>query len=321
MVAFAEIVGNICIENDKLVVSDEFGLLVASDLRGNKLWNISSSNNPNENSYPVISDNAVYFTGAAEFFTVNLNSGDIIYAKELDDNSAHLFGQRVVPYRNNRILFPTNTSVQVISMPSGKIEKEINIPEGSRMTPAVYKDQLVIVNQSGSILLIDIASGNINAEIPSSMDMPLALSFTIKGDLAVTAGKQGTVSLVNLASKRIVWEKNLSEGSRLVFYKDILFTSRIIIAASKNKIFGLSADTGKLLFTKTFTSSPPCLVGGNLYFGTQDGFLKVTDLYGNEKASLELEENITARPLYLNERVYLGTETGTIFIINPEGLN
>ena len=321
-VSSAGIIRRMNVIKNRIIIADSLGVLTAADFKGNKIWSLTTKNSPNENSYPVVINNKVYFTGASEFILADANTGSNPIRIDLDDEFAHFFGRRIVAF-NNKCLLPGNDFIKIISSGNGSMEKEIPILAGSRMTPAVYNNMIFIMNQDGVFLKINPDSGEVISQISTTLDQPVALSVTFYNDLAFLAGRKGKVACLSLSAENLKWETQLTGGSQLIVYQDLVCSSSIVYIYTRGKIHALFISNGEYAFNPIENvSSPPLYNNGKIYYGVKGGALHIAS--GNSgivQKSLILDEVISARPALYNDRILCGTETGAVFIINPEAIN
>ncbi len=319
-VTHANIVGNVSIYNGKAITADRFGIITCSDLStGNIVYQISTSNNPNDNSFPVMIGNRLYFTGNVEFVIANAGTGSVINKISLDSNTSHAYGQRVTRLSSEFGLFPAHDSINVIDLSDGNTRREINVPNSISMTPIVYEGFIYIVNQNGVLLIIDPESGNVVTTVPTRVNMPVGISVTIQNNKALFAGRMGNVVCYDIGAGSIAWEKELIRGSSMYVFQDIETSGRGVFIFSKGTLFGLSLRNGAELFSQiTGVSSPPLHYDGQIFFGSNSEQLVVANA-GNGVIikSLYLGEKITTRPVIYDGKIIVGTESGNILVINP----
>ncbi|MEW5817263.1 MAG: PEGA domain-containing protein, partial [Spirochaetota bacterium] len=313
----SKIVGSITTAGSRIFAVDSHGTLSGVDISGNKLWTVSTQNSPNENSFPVVIGDNVYLSGARELVIVNSSSGKIVSRTPLEGASAHLFGRRVVPF-GNQALFPTNDTINLIDLISGATNREIAVLKGSQMTPAVWRNKLVIVDQQGSLLIINPdGKGTVEAEITTSAVQPVALAVTVYDNKALFAGRKGTVVCIDLNRQTVLWEKKLP-GSASVF-TDIECNSSVVFAYAKGTIYSLSMTSGQDMFDPiSAVTSPPLLEGNKLYYGTSGKLVVLNAGNGKPLSSVNTgKASITTKPAVITNKVIAGTDDGKILIMNP----
>ncbi len=319
-ISSTNLVGNISVLNDRAIMADRRGIVSGLDLStGNVLYQISTANNPNENSFPIVIGNKLYFTGNIEFIIANAGNGNVINKISLDSNTSHAYGQRIAKLSNDRGLFPAHDSINVIGLSDGNILREINIPNSISMTPIVYEGLIYIVNQNGVLLIIEPESGNVVTTVPTRVNMPVGISVTIQNNRALFAGRMGNIVCYDIGAGSIAWEKELIRGSSMYVFQDIETSGRGVFIFSKGTLFGLSLRNGTEMFDPiSGVSSPPLHYDGQIFFGSNSGQLVIANAgNGAILKSLYLGEKITTRPVVYNGYIVVGTEGGNIVIIDP----
>jgi len=141
------------------------------------------------------------------------------------------------------------------------------------------------------------------------------------GRLAALGG-DGALVCVDLERREVLWE------SRMPFDADpdaplaVELSPDVLYVMNRDLLFGWLAATGEALFPAVEgVSSPPTYLDGLLAYGTLDGRLVVADGFTAEPLRvLELGERITVRPWLEAGNILVGTEQGSIFLINPEAI-
>lgn len=304
---------------NRFVFADRKGRLYAVDDNGNVLWNINTKNTENENSIPVIIENMVYFTGAREFLVIDLTAGKILKRIAIGNNkySSHLFGRRVVKY-NDFIIYPSNGALIFLNRKTLTEVKEIPIPEKSYATPSVYGDELLVLNQRGSILIIDPISGKVEEEIQTDALQPVSLGPSISEGKAYFAGRKGTVVAVDLNLKKVIWERKLQKG----IFQDITIGKENVYPFDGEKFYKLSLDDGTPVAKPIVSSCSPLYYDGKLFYGRENGdFVVMDETSGKVLKLLKLDAPIKATPEISGNKIVICTENGRVYKINPEALN
>ena len=315
------LVGQVLSSGQILVAVDASGVLVATNREGKVVWTVGTANAPNENAPPVVAGDKVYFSGAKEFVIVRLATGAIVSRASLDSTSAHLFGQRVL-IASSLGFFPAAASIRVFDPATGRIARDLTIPLGSLMTPAIAEGKILTVNQTGVLLVVDPATGSLDAQIPTGATQPVALSVSLKGQSAFFADRKGMVVAVDLASKQILWTTQLpGTGSGGVF-QDLAITDAGVYAFSRNALFAFSITDGKPLFDAIpDVTTPPLISGGKLYIGSAQRKMLVLDpATGNTISTLDVGGKLVTRPSFDGNRIIAGTDGGQIIVIDPSAL-
>ena len=312
-----QIVGTVVSAGGMLYAADSGGTVSSADAEGRKRWSFTTANAPNENSYPVPVGGNIYFTGSKELVIANAANGAVVSRVPLDAQAAHLFGRRVVP-SNAGILLPTNESIRIINAANGAASGEIPVPKGSRMTPAVWNNKIVIADQQGSLLVLNPNSKNpVEAEISTAAVQPVALAPAIYGNKAVFSGRKGTVVCIDLSSKQVLWEKKLPGGASV--FTDIACNGSGVYAYAKGTIYALNFNTGADLFAPVSgASSPPLCAGNNIVYGAGRQLVIRNAANGSVVKSIAVPGgNISTKPHREGENYIVGTEGGHLLYIHP----
>ncbi len=313
-VAHTTIIGTMNVFDGKVILADKYGIVTCADLSGNRIWTLSTDNNPNENSYPMVIGGKVYFSGAQELVIINAANGTAISERKLDSGSSHIFGRHVVKFEGNG-LFPKDNAIEVFDLGNGSTLREIVIPKKSSMTPATYKGDILIVDQEGTFLFINGASGAIEAEIKTGAIQPIGLSVSVVKDKAFAAGRNGTAICVDLSNKTLVWEKSLQAGRKVSVSSDFETGPGELFAYSNGTMYALSQSTGEALYPPvTGLSGPPLYFGGSLYYGTVDKkFIVANAKTGRIVKSATLDQKVTSKPVFDAEGTILaGMDSGVV---------
>ncbi len=313
--------GEIGLYGERIVAADRKGVLFAAGMRGQRHWSVQTGNSPNENSFPVIIGDRAYFSGSNEFVIVEVRSGRVSGRQDLDSNASHLFGRRTVSDGTNGY-FPANDAIRVIDLSSGLVLRSISLPNGSGMTPTLYQDKILIVDNKGVFLIIDRDSGRIESQIRTRAIQPIALAATVQGDRAFFAGRKGSVVSVDLSAKKVAWERGLPGDRRQGIFQDIICSPEGAFVFAKDTLYGFSMQTGEELFTPVAgISAPPLYMTGKLYVGSADGSFLILDAKsGRTVNKLEVGARITTRPAELSGKIIVGTAKGEILVLNPAGI-
>jgi outer membrane protein assembly factor BamB len=316
------IIGMLAVGRDIIVSADEKGQLTALNINGRRLWSLPTQNDSNAAGFPVMIGDRVYFSGPKEFVIAHARSGSVVHRESLDENSCHLFGRRIVELEE-RGLYPCSDELRIFDLQSGKIQEQIPIPEGSRMTPAVYRGNVLLVNQKGEFLVIDPVRRGIFLTIPTSAVQPIAGAVEVytdarRGDLAFFGGRRGTIVCVSLSRKKVLWERALLKDKTSTVFHDLEVGQHGVFVYSEGRLHGLSLDNGQDLFEPIEDlSAPPLYERGRIYYGTQTRQFVVADpVSGGAIESLYVTSRISTRPVVQDGKAYVGTEAGQIIAIN-----
>ncbi|MGO9310352.1 MAG: PQQ-binding-like beta-propeller repeat protein [Spirochaetia bacterium] len=323
--SFAEgsepLVGAVQSSGDVLVAADRQGQLIGTDRQGTVLWKVATQNTPNENSFPVIGADNLYFTGPKEFLVVAIRTGAVISRVSLDSGTTHLFGQRVA-VSSSLGVYPTSTSLAVFDPATGATVRQIPLVEGTLMSPTISDGRVLAVSQTGVLFVMDPESGKELFQVPTGASQPVASAVLVSGSRAFFADRKGLLVCVDLDAHKVLWKVRLKGPGSSGVFQDLEKSSRGVLAFAGNTIYGFSVSDGSALFPPiSGASTPPLYRMGRLYFGTQRGILAEADEgTGKILKSLDLKAVANTRPQADGPRVLVGTTTGQVFVIYPDSI-
>jgi outer membrane protein assembly factor BamB len=316
--ASAEFVGEILAAGELNVAACRQGIIYAFDKNGSIVWSVETANSPNHNSWPVIIGGNLYFAGSRELVIVDVASGKIRARRALTSVENQMFGRRIAAVGNNG-LFTTDSAVQFIDLKNGNSQKEYQIPGGSLMTAAVFKDKIYIVNLMGELLSMDMQSGTFDSEpMQTKAVAPIALPIKISQGRAYFCGRKGMLVCIDINNKRILWQKKLDPHSNIYPHHEIIALEQAVYVYAADKIFAFSAVNGRTLFRPLGkVTAPPLYLNGRLYYSRNDGTLVVADaMTGNVQRLIKIDERISCRPLVRGKQLILATDKGEILFVS-----
>ena len=308
-----------------LLASDARGTLSAVDLDGKILWRTESSNRPNENNLPVVAGNRLVFSGSRELLIADLSTGKVLQRIPLESRRSHLFGRRALPYQE-KILYPANNSLDFLDPATGSFSSFADLgTAGSRMSPGIYRDMILIADQEGSFLMIG-ADGRLETSVPTGALQPLAQAVSVHDDRAVFSGRRGDVVCLDLQKRVVIWEKSLGDTGVAIATDIAVGDSGIYPYGMDGTIYGLDLDDGTELFTPIRGAATPPLIldgGRQFVYGTRDRKLIIAAAdTGTTSKSLDLPEQASTRPVIIpgDSLIALGTREGHVLLIEPAGI-
>ena len=241
----------------------------------------------------------------------------MINSWSLTDTTSHLFGSRVVPF-GAYVVFPTNDSLLVIDPADGTRKGEMRIPSGTRMTPALWKGKVLVVDQQGALLIFDPGQSKPVAAIETGAIQPVALSVLVHGDTAVFSDRKGTVIAVDLVARKVLWRRGL-DGQAVSVFDDLACNGKAVFVYASSDIHALSLADGSPWFsTISGATSPPLCTGDALYHGAGGGLVVRDAATGHPRGGVKIPgEVITTRPASVDGRIVAGTRSGKLLVMNP----
>jgi outer membrane protein assembly factor BamB len=310
-------IGDIMPAAELFVVADKQGTLYALDKNGSVAWSLTTSNNPNYNSWPAVIGGNIYFAGARELVIVKADSGELLKKRTLKADENQMFGRRIVALGDNG-LFPTDNTIQVIDLQTGDSLKQFTLPGSSLMTPQVFQGKIYLVSLSGEVIVIDIKSGAAESRPLQTEAMgPVALPMSIFQGKGYFCGRKGLLVAVDLNNRRILWQRKLEANANIYPHQEIIAEKQGIYLFAAGKIYGFSCLNGTPLFRPlSGATTPPLYLQNKIYYGRDDGTLVIADAStGNIQRLIKIDARISSRPFVLGKKLILATEKGEILLV------
>ena len=317
-------VGSLVSDGTVTVGATRGGSVYAVDSSGRILWTRATNNRDGENVTPVISGNRVIVIGNTELVIISISDGSIVARRELSGDQVDLFGRRVLAW-NKYLVLPSDSALIYLNsnngVDSGKVNDNINIPGGSRMTPALWNNQIVLADQRGVLLFIDPVSKTITRSLPTSSTQSIGQALSINGNVGVFSGRRGEVTAVNLQKNEILWEHKLAEGSSVRVHSDVLIHNNGVYVYGSNVLYALNLNSGTILFSPVQgVSAPPQIVNGTLYLCRDDGTITLHNPgSGVQIGKFELGEVSTVRPAGSGPFV-VAAGRENVFLLDPRSM-
>lgn len=311
--ANAPLVRSLVAGSDFFAFAAADGTLGALDSSGRVLWTLSTTNNPNDNSHPVVDGNTLYFTGLNELVHVNGRTGAVIERAQLPGDRNHIYGQSVTPMTDGYV-FPTLAGIQIVS---GGRTTNVSISGGTTMSAARDGGRLYIVNNDGTLVVIGAASGTVEREIESSAIQPLAQMPAVAAGRAYFVGRRGALSCVDLGTGAEAWSVELPDRSIV----DPIATATGVYVFTGDAVHAYSSSGSRLFAAKSGASTPPAVAGGELVYGEQNGDLVVADAEsGAEIGRVRLPSRAVVRPVVSGDDILIGLADGSVVAVNRDAI-
>ena len=300
------------------------GTVFAVNRNGRILWTRTTRNRDAENITPVISGNRVFLIGNAELAIINISDGSIIARRELTGDQADLFGRRVLIW-NKYIILPSDSALIYINpnnVPeAGKVVDSINIPGGSRMTPALWDNQIILADQRGALLYIDPVSKSVTRSVSTASSQPIGQAPAISGNTAVFSGRRGNVTAINLQQGEVIWDRRLKEGGSVRVHTDAVFSNNGVFLYGDGVLYALNLGNGENLFPPvSAVTAPPQIINGVLYLCRDDGTISLLNPdSGAPIGEFQLGEFSRVRPVGLGPLIIAAGEEN-VYVLDPRSM-
>ena len=305
-------------------VADFSGTVAAVSTEAEELWQTETENEFNENAVPVFTDGAseLHFSGTAEWYAFDPDNGRILHDRELDAESVHPFGRRVISW-GDRVVYPENSVLRVYDAGFEEVAS-IDMEREASMTPLVSGDRAWIVSQNGTLYEVDLRAESVREVVATGATQPLGHApvwLPGAGEQQLVFGdREGSVFAVDIADGEVLWERTLADGSAVL--DDPVAAGNTIFVSAGESIFALSPD-GSERFDPVEDAAAGAMVHGQqlVYPSTGGEIVGVDVSTGAEQFRFPVGQALsTSVSLLGGDRYVVGTETGSLLFVHAEAV-
>ncbi|MBN2627121.1 MAG: PQQ-like beta-propeller repeat protein [Spirochaetales bacterium] len=312
--AYQEIIG-LAAQGPDIFIADWSGIIwYLNEPSGWRRYNTRTSNYPNSYSEPVLTDNYIYFSGKRNLVVINRLSGAILNTIRLNDRENHLNGQKGVPM-DYQFLYPTKDSLRFLTGDGQKI-REVFIPGGSLMTPALYGGNIYTAAMDGQIYEIS-TTGKILRSLATGLESPMGQAIVFDRGRGYLCDSFGRVAAFSPSSMTMEWVSDPLNEKRN-FIRNVQLTEERVYTYDGSVLSVLDRNTGKALppLSKT-VQTYPLLEEPFIYAMTGDQSMTVfSSETGKAIREIDLGYEVTS-PIYsFDGRIMAGTFDGNVLIMN-----
>lgn len=301
--------------------ADAKGEVSAFTADGAVLWSAKTRNSENDNSCPVSGTGLIAFAGDKELSVFDASSGKQRFSRALDSSDSGLFGRRPA-IAGERLYLATSDGIMVLDAQSGSSVGTIALHDDVEMTPAVSGTKLYAASVGGVFYIMDGEGLSVSGQVTTPATQPYAAAPLVSGGYAYFVDRKGLAVCIDLGAQTVAWSKRVDAGKNLNVLQDPVLGDSGLYVFAKSTIYGLSSKTGERLFEPIGgASSPLAIVGGALWFGTQDDRIVAVDpLTGNTRATLPVAAKVIGAPVESGDLIAFPAESGQVFFVNPATL-
>jgi outer membrane protein assembly factor BamB len=304
-----------------ILVADANGTLFRFNESMRVMWSRQNANRDNDNSRLIVDNERYYFSGSEELVSGSLQNGSFFFRNSADRETASEYG-RYPALAGNRIVLPTDRGFDLLDRANGNPAGESeDIGERFFGSPALRDDQIIMLSDSGELIIFDLGDGGLIGRIPSRLGESDTIAPLIVGNRAFAADLDGGVSAFDLRSRREIWHSRLDHEDEITDPLLELDGRLLVYSYEAEEISILSAADGRVLGSFSEVAAAPVAGDDLMVFGNFDDELIVVNLNSLRiVARREIGETISARPLLMDGKLILSTESGKVMAINLEVL-
>ena len=256
---------NISIENENLIVSDNFGYIYNINKNNGKIKWAKNYNVPFKSNIKIDNDNIFLINQDNKFYIISVKTGKQILDLEtfpslLKTNtktnvSLDKIKKNVYFVTSSSEIYSLNYKNRNInwlfSLTTANTDQQVDLFFSS---PIVYKQNQIILSNAISTFSMNSNDGRLNWEIPVvSNILPILV-----GDKICLSSKDGFILNIEQKTGKIIWSKKIFTKLKKLSYKktgditSILFLSNKLFLTTENGYFiFLNFETGKIIsYTK-----------------------------------------------------------------------
>jgi outer membrane protein assembly factor BamB len=312
------ITGELVPADGGIILADANGTvyMISRDLK--TLWTRQTANRGNENS-SLISDGAsYYFSGSRELVGGRSSDGLFSFRLEGDGESVSVLGRYPLIFGAS-IALPRDDGFALLRRNDGAVIREVSTEGFFQGSPAAYSGMILMATDRGELLAFDPGDGSVAYRISAKLSESIAVAPLVVGNRAFVADVSGRIAAFDLTGRQALWNIQLDHGEGI--FQDLLWHDGLLFAFSfdAEEIQVISAADGAFIGRFPGAASPPAMAGDLMIYATLAGELRAADPRNVEIVSRrDIGATVSARPLILGERIYLGTEDGRVIAVNPD---
>ncbi|MGI9020672.1 MAG: PQQ-binding-like beta-propeller repeat protein [Solirubrobacterales bacterium] len=177
--------------------------------------------------------------------------------------------------------------VQALDPRTGKVLWERDLGARSETSPAVFKDKVIVGNESGTVFALDVKTGNTRWSIDTA--------DAVKGGVAINSGTAyfgnyaGEIYAVDADDGSVRWQSG-TQGSSFgrtgsIYSTPAVAYGRVFVGSIDSRVYSLDADNGAVAWSQStgdwVYSAPAVAEVGDapptVYIGSKDKYLYALD--------------------------------------------
>ncbi len=187
----------------------------------------------------------------------------------------------------------------------------LNMESPVHSSPAIYKDYLYVVSDTGILKAIDMETGEVEWDL--DLESPTNSSPIVhKNKLYI--GCEDGLKAININSHKVIWDYDCDNvASTPFYYKDVIY-----FGSDDGHLYGLDED-GKVQLNKKLDGelkTSPVVVGDDIYIGSTNGKLYSIGTDKTKNWEFTTGDAVLSSPTYVNKTVLFGSNDGSIYCLN-----
>jgi len=262
-------------------------------------------------STPVLYGETVYIgDGSGRLYAFNVNDRQSKSVVLNTDKAGAIIGSPLIVHDN---VYVGSTDGNLYAYDAASLTYKWQYNTGGEIwsAPAVWEDSIFIASFDKKLYSIDAASGQPNWKEPFETDGPIIASPVVYNNVVIVASLDRHIYAVDAETGELVWsfpagENDENAPKRWLWATPVTGDGDIYVPGMDGKIYVLNASTGDLdgvIEAGEPVASTPVFIGNRLVLGTESGKIYSVDTENYQKIELRDIDAELASPLGVDDKI------------------
>ena len=323
----------ISLYNDDIIFFDNKGSILRFDKDSDLVWKKNNYTKSEKKQNPILffennKKTIIIADNISKYYALDINTGELLWSK----NNTAPFNSQLKIYKDKFFLIDYNNTLRAYNIKDGneiwKIKTENSlIRSQKKLSMVIIENKIYFNNYLGDISAVDIESGQLLWQTPTQTSLIDGENFFLKisdiiGDKYTLyfSNNKNQFFALDIKTGFVNWKQKINSNLRPTLIDNYIFTvslSGYLVVIDKNsgKIIRIT-DAFKTLKNRKKNRILPTgfIVGNNnIYISTSHGRLLVLDIEtGMVIDTIKIDNNKIARPLILNQKMFITTDSSII---------
>ncbi len=284
----------------------------------------------------VNKNNLFFFDNSGNIIKFNKKSEIVwkknYYSKSEKKNNPILF---LASDDNNLFVADTNANYYALNIKNGNLKWKKKHSSSFNSQIKIKNEKVVIVDMENNLRCFSIKNGEILWSVPTELTIVSSQkkqSIVLVNDIILFTNSIGDLTAVDFYNGEIIWQSPtqplVSNNNITLRNSDVISDEKnIYLSNNKNEFISMDIKTGVINWKQNINSElRPAIISDYLVTISNEGLLIILDKnIGNIIRISDLFKNITKKKrkkyfpvgfVVLNEKLYLTTSNGRLFVIN-----
>jgi outer membrane protein assembly factor BamB len=319
--------------NSDVIFFDNKGSILRFNEDSNLVWKKNNYSKSEKKQNPILffennKKTLIIADNISKYYALNVNTGKILWSK----NNSAPFNSQLKMYKDKFFAVDYNNTLRAYRIIDGneiwnvKTESSL-IRSQKKLSMVIIENIIYFNNYSGDISSVDIESGQLLWQMPTQSNLIKNENFFLqtsdiiadKYALYFSNNKNEFFSL-DIKTGALNWKQKINSNLRATLIDDYIFTitlsGHLVVIDKNSGNFIRITDAFKSFKNKIKNKILPTgfIVGNdNIYISTSHGRLLVLDIETAKVINIiKIDNNKIARPLILNQKMFVTTDSSII---------